>query len=395
MRYFGGTSNAWGGYCRPLDKIDFKNWPIHKSDLKEFEDEAKNILNIKNQFENKNILNSDFNISNLEQSDVNFSTKFKDKILNSSNIFLLLNATLIQITGIKNAETIKIKNNNEIHEIKIINLIVGCGGIENSRILLWSRFKSKSNFLQNLKIGNYWMEHPTGLVGHFIGDINKLEKLKYFGSKSHITPSKNFFEKYNINNLNFNFFKTTTHPNKYFQILDDIACLAPNFSKKFLESLPLETRLHCNYGIIATVEQKPYFNNRIELSNSMKDDFGIPKTILHWNIGNDFTNSVGIGLTELGKYFIDNEIGRIGIDNYVFNNKIPNDIYGNFHHMGGTRISPDISNGVVDKNLKVHNTNNLYVIGSSVFPSVGWVNPTFTIVQLSLRLSKYLTQIKV
>ena len=43
MRYFGGTSNAWGGYCRPLDEIDFKDWPIYKSDLIEFEDEAKNI----------------------------------------------------------------------------------------------------------------------------------------------------------------------------------------------------------------------------------------------------------------------------------------------------------------------------------------------------------------
>ena len=395
MRYFGGTSNAWGGYCRPLDEIDFKDWPIYKSDLIEFEDEAKNILNIKNKFENKNILNSNFNISNLEQSDVNFSTKFKDIILNSSNIFLLLNTTLTEINGKKNVETIKIKSNNEIHELKILNLIVGCGGIENSRILLWSRFKSKSNFLQNLKIGNYWMEHPTGYVGHFIGDINKVEKLKYFGSNSHITPSNNFLKKNMINNLNFSFFKTPPHQNKYFRILDDFACLAPNFSKKFIESLPIDSRLHCNYSILATVEQKPNFNNRIELSSSIKDDFGIPKTKLYWNINNDFTNSIRVSLTELGKNFIDSDIGRIGIDNYVFKNKVPDDIYGNYHHMGGTRISLDSSNGVVDKNLKVHNTNNLYVIGSSVFPSAGWVNPTFTIVQLSLRLSKYLTQNKV
>jgi choline dehydrogenase-like flavoprotein len=47
--------------------------------------------------------------------------------------------------------------------------------------------------------------------------------------------------------------------------------------------------------------------------------------------------------------------------------------------------------GVVDENLKVKNISNLYVIGSSVFPTGGHFNPTFTIVQLSLRLVRHLT----
>jgi hypothetical protein len=44
----------------------------------------------------------------------------------------------------------------------------------------------------------------------------------------------------------------------------------------------------------------------------------------------------------------------------------------------------------VDKNLKVHDIKNLYIAGSSVFPAGGAANPTLTIVQLSLRLSKFL-----
>ena len=59
--------------------------------------------------------------------------------------------------------------------------------------------------------------------------------------------------------------------------------------------------------------------------------------------------------------------------------------------MGGTRMSEEKNEGVVDKNLKVQNISNLYVIGSSVFPTGGHFNPTFTIVQLSLRLVKHLT----
>jgi choline dehydrogenase-like flavoprotein len=47
--------------------------------------------------------------------------------------------------------------------------------------------------------------------------------------------------------------------------------------------------------------------------------------------------------------------------------------------------SPD--QGIVDRNLLVHGLRNLYVGGSSVFPSGGYANPTLTIVQLALRLS--------
>jgi len=42
---------------------------------------------------------------------------------------------------------------------------------------------------------------------------------------------------------------------------------------------------------------------------------------------------------------------------------------------------------VVDKNLKLHNNKNLYVLGSSNFVSGGYANPTYTIIQMSLRLS--------
>ena len=47
-------------------------------------------------------------------------------------------------------------------------------------------------------------------------------------------------------------------------------------------------------------------------------------------------------------------------------------------------------NSVVDKNLKLHGIENLYVCGSSVFPTGGHANPTLSIIQLSLRLGHHL-----
>ena len=60
--------------------------------------------------------------------------------------------------------------------------------------------------------------------------------------------------------------------------------------------------------------------------------------------------------------------------------------------MGGTRIGTDQIDSVVDKNLKIHGINNLFVTGSSVFRTSGHCHPTFTIVQLSLRLAEYIIE---
>jgi choline dehydrogenase-like flavoprotein len=65
---------------------------------------------------------------------------------------------------------------------------------------------------------------------------------------------------------------------------------------------------------------------------------------------------------------------------------------GNFHHLGATRMHPDPNLGVVDADCRVHGLRNLYVAGSSVFPTYGCSNPTLTVVALALRLADHLKQ---
>jgi choline dehydrogenase-like flavoprotein len=60
------------------------------------------------------------------------------------------------------------------------------------------------------------------------------------------------------------------------------------------------------------------------------------------------------------------------------------------HHMGTTRMHRDARHGVVDENCRVHAAHNLFVAGSSVFPTSGMANPTLTILALALRLADYL-----
>ena len=56
-------------------------------------------------------------------------------------------------------------------------------------------------------------------------------------------------------------------------------------------------------------------------------------------------------------------------------------------HMGTTRMHDDPRRGVVDANCRVHGMENLFIAGSSVFPTCGSDMPTITIVALALRLA--------
>jgi choline dehydrogenase-like flavoprotein len=52
----------------------------------------------------------------------------------------------------------------------------------------------------------------------------------------------------------------------------------------------------------------------------------------------------------------------------------------------------DKFDSVVNKDLKVHNINNLYISGSSSFATAGYTNPTFTIIQLAIRLAEKINE---
>ena len=84
---------------------------------------------------------------------------------------------------------------------------------------------------------------------------------------------------------------------------------------------------------------------------------------------------------------------RIGkLEHLLGEEKPPVRAYGQRHHIGTTRMHVDPKNGVVNEHCRVHGLKNLYVAGSSVFPTSGSANPTLTITALALKLSDYLVQ---
>ena len=93
------------------------------------------------------------------------------------------------------------------------------------------------------------------------------------------------------------------------------------------------------------------------------------------------------------------ELGRLGIGRLRLepwlrepDGEWPRQLSGACHQMGTTRMAASPRDGVVDPDCRVHGVGNLYVAGSSVFPTAGCANPTLTLVALAARLADHLAR---
>jgi choline dehydrogenase-like flavoprotein len=89
------------------------------------------------------------------------------------------------------------------------------------------------------------------------------------------------------------------------------------------------------------------------------------------------------------------ELGRSGLGRLMMvfdedESGSPSVLHHGWHHMGTTRMHVNPKNGVVDANCRVHGISNLFIAGSSVFPTYGYAQPTLTIVALSVRLAEHI-----
>ncbi|RZL45902.1 MAG: GMC family oxidoreductase, partial [Pedobacter sp.] len=92
----------------------------------------------------------------------------------------------------------------------------------------------------------------------------------------------------------------------------------------------------------------------------------------------------------LKNYFEKLDFGRLELDKWIYESNWFDYIKDAKHHIGATRMGEDELSGVVDSNCLVFGVDNLYVAGSSVFPTSGHSNPTTTIIALAFRLADHL-----
>lgn len=143
--------------------------------------------------------------------------------------------------------------------------------------------------------------------------------------------------------------------------------------------------------IYSMVEQRPDPLSRITLS-SRRDRLGVPLSCVDWKIGELEARTV----RRAARLFAA-EMTRLGhpvpeLDLQIADESVPFHFPDIAHPTGTTRMSRDPRSGVVDENCRVHGLANLYVAGSSVFPTSGHANPTQMIVAMALRLADFVTR---
>jgi choline dehydrogenase-like flavoprotein len=273
--------------------------------------------------------------------------------------------------------------------VKAKHFVLAMGGIENSRMLLWFNHQANAHLVDpRAPLGRYWMEHPAYKVGYALVDL-KIPKTDYYVPHLLLGFTESVTRKLSILECGFVLQEIPSVGTK--GLLKDLICVAPKVGE-WAASLAGKN-IVCGARLIAGWEQEPVWSNHVKLSETKQDRFGIPLVELHWKKTDRDRATLQKGLKHFSDFLMARNRGRIKLDEWVFGNGgYPStaDDGVSYHHMGGTRMSDSVQNGVVDSNCRVFGQSNLYVAGSSVFPSGGESNPTFTIVQLSLRLAEYL-----
>jgi choline dehydrogenase-like flavoprotein len=440
LRFFGGTTNHWGGWCLPLDAIDFEQrddlphhdgWPFKKSHLDPCYRRAQAVCRLgpydyrpgdwgiaANKIPPP-FAGPDFECRILQVSAVHFGPVYGPELRRAPRVTVYLHANAFNLDGGDNGA--------EIRELTVKTLagtqfavrarlyILAAGGIENARLLLASG-RPDGNGIGNPRdlVGRCFMTHlvytggtivPTDPYTNF--DFRTNSSYRGFGASHHFVSmlglSAAAMTQRRLPNMLINWFyefepvgasikalnRLVHGEESGDSVLADLSAVlrhlegVADFAVRkvlFRQGIPIKA-LHVN----CTAEQQPNPQSRIMLG-AKRDALGMRETVVDWQPTAQDRAYSAATLRLLGQQIGHAGFGRLRAS-FAETGAWPDDLRGNEHHMGTTRMHGDPSLGVVDENCRMHAVANLYVVGGSVFPTGGANNPTLTIVALALRLA--------
>lgn len=456
LRFFGGTTNIWGGRCVPLDRIDFQKrdwvphsgWPITLDDLQVYYRLAHASLEL-GEFDyehglwDKLALNPiNFDPAELttrfwrfDQLAERFNSRRSDDLINSGRVQIVLHANVVALQAAENASSVKYLDASTLQgrklQVKARHFVLACGAIENARLLMASTSVEAAGIgNQYDQLGRYFMEHPHGRIAHIEtpdpAAFWALYRKRYPVSGVPLAPAlvlpESLQKRLGILNSAATF-KLQKDPSKGATMSQRVYLnlkhsLSPSNSGRRLwqtwrgtqdwlqrhVSMPL-----LRFGVkinrmglyvIARAEQAPNPDSRVRLSTE-KDVLGCPRADLDWQLGSLDKETMLQFARVLRREFKRLGLGKVtacewledGKPDWPVDASVGNHPIGGYHHMGTTRMSNSARNGVVDANCTVHGYHNLHIAGSSVFTTGGWANPTLTLLALAHRLGVHLDRL--
>ncbi len=363
-RVFGGASLVWGGYCAMLEARGFEDgsWPIAYAELQKYYPDAAQILELPEDAWGKPTVAIEGNPDLVYRPfylspPVRFGQKYAPFINQSPAIALVAGHTLIRLeTEAGKVSELQLRNTQgQEKRVRAGRVILATGGIQNARLLLASGLGGEH-------CGRHFVDHPHifGFGRIMVGpDIVRASRQASGVRADALQPTDEFCRRHGIPS-----FSMQIDGRRDANGLDDVG----------------NAMLQLKLDVIG--EMASDNGNRISLSDSQKDDHGQPVAAIDLRF--DYQDTVKRTWSLIGESMLRSGLGRVSSysDDYR--------VIGGGHLMGATRMSAAAGDGVVDPDCRVHGVENLYVAGCSVFPAVGAVNPTFTIVALALRLGDHL-----
>lgn len=279
-------------------------------------------------------------------------------------------------------------NTHTIEMVKARAYVLAAHAIENAKIMLMSGLNGPQDM-----VGRHLMDHPTlyawGLakepVGPFRGpqSTSGMEDLRSGSFRSKFAAFR-----FDVGNDGWK--ATVGAPDT------TIAHAVMNegrFGKDLRKSLASTLSRQIRFSL--AVEQMPDPNNRVTLDRQFLDPLGNPRPAIDYRL-DEYTLEGMVAATSVYQQMF----RQAGVADCTGQGGawFPSAEYGNrtfyYHGMGhfaGTHLMGDQStNSVVNHHQRAWQHNNLYLIGSGSFPTMGTSNPTLTLAALAIRTAEYL-----
>ena len=406
-RYFGGTTNLWTGECRPLDAQDFERrdwvpdsgWPFGLDELLPFYEQAQSVCQLgpyrytaddwrghgvrPMALEGGRVQSYAFQYS----PPTRFGEVYRDELRQAPNVITYLGANAVDLetpTPPQLVSAIKaVCLTGTSFRIAARAFVLATGGIENARLLLLADGVERSGLGNSHDlVGRYFMEHiyldaaaeisaPKGAISDFYTSGHCVDGRRVRGILG-LAPDVRRSEQLT------NFCGVIVEPRS--TLLTRMRHVLADVRRR---------PAHRSYFVKNVMEQAPNLDSRVTLSRD-RDRLGCRRTALHWRL-----TSLDKSTSHRAHAILGEDLARSGVGPFRSamggqTDPWPMAVRGARHHIGTTRMHGDPHRGVVDGDCRVHGIANLFVAGSSVFPTSGAANPTLTIVALALRLAAHL-----
>jgi choline dehydrogenase-like flavoprotein len=454
FRRFGGTTWRWGGWCRPLDALDFERrewvahsgWPIDHEQLAPYISAAAALLDLPSaHFDLRHwggvlpaplpLDGGDFeNGVYLYSPQIAFASVHGSRILTSPSVrtFVRANVTRVQLTADGDrVAAVHVKTlSGRSFLVRSRATILAAGGIENARLLLASRGERPAGVGNEFDlVGRFFMEHPHVAAGHVLTSADGLRTTFYLRSRYDaadvrgvILPTPDAQRRRRLLSCAITIEPTPHAVGAPFLAWPPELTLAAadiyrrlthggwarmaGLGRRVLEGAwyrgrALRTAWHAMDARLRTgmlrshdVSLYPLFLRTEQSPNrGSRVSLGPRRDILGVpEVRLDWRlNELDTASIVSWMRVLDAALSERGLGRVIMpRTSWRQRIIGGSHHLGTTRMSAEPRHGVVDRNCRVHSVRDLFIAGSSVFATAGHANPTLTLVALSLRLADHL-----